>query len=227
MNETVTLLKDLVGSDWFRDETSPLKATLHEGDAESHVVVVAGTNASGKSLLLKILANWLRDDKIEPITVSMKYRAGHDVYGPQRLMMFGSEDDESTGVISTSAIKTAFRTARGRDSAHWLLLDEPDIGLSEEYAIPLGRFIGQFASDCGANTKGVAIVSHSKPLIGGMLREMKLRPHFIHVDGTANLGDWLAIKNERTIEELEALSTKGIERYRTIQAFLAARKKRA
>jgi predicted ATPase len=226
MSPFAELLYDISGSDWFKGESAPLKATYHEGDVESRVVIVAGTNASGKSLVLKVLSAWLHQDKIEPITVSMKFRAGHEVYGPQRVMMFGSEDDESTGVISTSAIKTAFVTARGRNSAHYVLLDEPDIGLSEEYAVPLGRFIGQFSADPGAHTQGMAIVSHSKPLIKGVLREVKLRPHFIHMDGMTNLDDWLASNNERTIEELEALSKKGIDQYRAINTFLKERKKR-
>lgn len=219
MNPALQLVNTIFETTWFGDD-APLQASFHPGDEDSKVIIVGGTNASGKSMVIKILSAVMGRDKVEPIQVSMRYRAGMEVPGFQRAMMFGSEDDESTGVISAQAIQGAIRTAQSRTAPHWVMFDEPDIGLAEEYAIPMGRLIGRFTGSPGEFTEGLAIVSHSKPLISGLLKEVALKPHFLHLDSEENLEQWLSTKSERTVDELYELGTKGITRWRQIQAYL-------
>lgn len=220
MNTVKKLTQEVVDCAWFAGEDAPLSATFYAGADESPILVIAGSNASGKSMSVKILAAFLHEEKIEPIQVSMRYRAGHNVSGIQRVMMFGSEDDESTGVISTSAVTTAFSTAKSREKPHWVMFDEPDIGLAEEYAIPMGRFIARHAKEKSDLTQGIVLVTHSKALISGLMRELSCQPHFLHMDGNGDLNTWLTTSTERSIEELESLRAKGRERWRNIEKFL-------
>lgn len=214
------LVEEVFEGSWFTAKEAPLVGTFHPGDDNSNVIIVSGTNSSGKSMVLKIFSAILALDEIEPIQVSMRYRAGHEVSGIQRAMMFGSEDDESTGVISIAAMETAIRTANGRNKEHWILFDEPDIGLSEEYAIPMGRKIGLTAAKLPKHTQGVVIVSHSKPLIKGLLRELGYQPHFLHLASTNALNEWLNTSTERTLEELDELSASAHKKYLEIHKFL-------
>jgi hypothetical protein len=171
------------------------------------------------------MAAWLQNKevpKVEPIQVSMRYRAGNEVSGFQRVAMFGSEDDDSTGVNSVNAMLKALNTSRARDNPHCVLFDEPDIGLAEEYAIPAGRHIGQFTADKPEHCGGVALISHSKPLIRGFVDGLGQTPHFLHMDGELTFEQWLNTTSERSFEELQSLSSRNVERWRKINALQQA-----
>jgi energy-coupling factor transporter ATP-binding protein EcfA2 len=223
-----TVIECIMASRYFVGSSAPLSATFHRASDDCNAVVIAGPNASGKSFMVRLIAAWLQNKevpKVEPIQVSMRYRAGNDVYGPQRVMMFGSEDDNSTGVNSVSGLMGAIRTSRGRDSSHYVLFDEPDIGLAEEYAIPAGRHIGQFTADKPEHCGGVALISHSKPLIRGFVDGLDQTPHFLHMDGELTFEEWLSTTGERSFEELQSLSSRSVERWRKINALQQASKR--
>ena len=219
MKSIQAVIEHILATRYFVGDSAPLKATFHRSSADCPALIIGGPNASGKSFMVRLISAWLQhkeSPKVETIQVSMRYRAGNEVYGPQRVMMFGSEDDNSTGVNSVSGIFGAIRTSNGRTSPHMVVFDEPDIGLAEEYAIPAGRHIGEFAAKKPEHCGGVGVISHSKPLIRGFLDGLGQTPHFLHMDGTLNLEQWLAASNERSFEELQSLSSRSVERYRKI-----------
>jgi hypothetical protein len=179
------------------------------------VTLVAGDNASGKSLLIRVLASWLNDKKVEPIQVSMRYRTAS---GMHRAFMFGDEQEDSTGNVSLRAIRGALGTAEKRESPCWVLLDEPDTGLSEGYAEAFGTWLSAFGNRLPLNQcRGLVIVTHSRALLSGLVNNLELVPHFVCFDQPAmSLQDWLKPKPPRTVEELLALPERSVATFRKI-----------
>lgn len=208
---------------FFNGADAPLKAHLSEGDPASKVVLVAGGNASGKSFSIAVMASFLNGEtpKVEPLQVSMKYRT---IPGFHRALMFGPLGDtqSSTGAISVTALKGALKTARGRDTPCWLLLDEPDTGLSEDFTPAMGEYVATAANEgLGDNCQALVVVTHSRALLKEMTAVLALRPHFVHVDDhPLSLEDWLSTQRRRTVAELEALPTVTIERFRALNKIL-------
>lgn len=220
----IEMVRDLFGGNtFFNGEGAPLKAHLSEGAADSKVLVVTGSNASGKSFAVRVLASWLNNEKpkVEPLQVSMKYRTEA---GMHRAFMFGPFGDaqDSTGTVSLRAIQGGLRTAQGRDSACWLMLDEPDVGLSEDFGYAMGQYLAAEANKgLGENCHGFVVVTHSRELVQGMVDTLEKRPHFAHVDDKPlSIDDWLSGGRRRTVEELLELPTKSVETFRALNKIL-------
>lgn len=179
-----------------------IPAHIHLGSDTSRVLILAGSNGTGKSLLVSILDAFQREHNIEPITVSMKRRTEG---GLASAFMFGDENVHSTGVISVKTALSGIQTARSRDKPHILTFDEPDIGLSSEFCGAFGEVLGGFAREPGKHTCGFVVVSHSRPLLRRLLECCPEQPHFVNMDNTFGLQQWLDTPQERTMEELLAL----------------------
>jgi ABC-type branched-subunit amino acid transport system ATPase component len=222
MMELVRQLFEAEGT-LFNGAGTPLKAHLTEGDQHSKVLVVTGSNASGKSFAVKALAAWLNHEqpKIEALQVSMKYRT---MPGMHRCFMFGALGDEmdSTGSISTGAVNAAISTARGRDTPCCVMLDEPDTGLSEDFCPAMGEYIAQAVNEgLGEKCQGLVVVTHSKALVRAMVEALGTPPHFAHMDEEPQtLEGWLSSSRRRTIEELVGLPQKSILTYRALNKVL-------
>lgn len=218
------MIRDVfVDSPYFNGEGAPLKAHLTEGDPASKVLLIAGANASGKSFGITVLASCLNGEKpkVEPIQVSMKYRTKE---GMHRCFMFGPLGDakSSTGAVSLGAVRGGLGTAKGREQLCWLMLDEPDTGLSEEFTPAMGEYLATAANEgLGEHCHALVVVSHSRALLQEMANRLTLTPHFVHVDDhPETLDGWLASSRRRTVAELEALPSLTTERYRAINKIL-------
>lgn len=215
-------LQDLVGDNRFMaTEGGPLHATLTEGAPSSRLLVMVGDNAAGKSLLVRVLASRLNAEKTEPLQVSMRYRTQA---GMHRAFMFGDEQEESTGAVSLHAVEGALRTAKGRTSPCWVLLDEPDTGLSESYCGALGNYLAQFADALPTGCcEALVVVTHSKALVRSLAAHSKEAPHFIAVgkrQAGQSLPQWLDDNTERSVEDLLGLQATGLDTWRAVQALL-------
>jgi hypothetical protein len=208
---------------FFSGEGAPLKAHLTEGDPASKVLLIAGANASGKSFGITVLASCLSGDKpkVEPLQVSMKYRTKE---GMHRCFMFGplGDQQDSTGSISLGAVRGGLTTAKGRDRPCWLMLDEPDTGLSEEFTPAMGEYLAIAANEgLGEHCQALVVVSHSRALMKEMADTLTLRPHFVHVDEhPLKLEEWLTSARRRTVAELESLPATSTARFRAINKIL-------
>lgn len=219
------LVRDLFDAEgvFFNRANTPLKAHLTEGSSESKVLIITGSNASGKSFAVKVLAAWLSNEKpkVEALQVSMKYRT---MPGMHRCFMFGALGDEldSTGSISTGAVNGALKTARGRDTPCWVMLDEPDTGLSEDFCPAMGEYIAQAVNEgLGKKCQGIVVVTHSKALVRALVDALTVTPHFAHLDEVPqDLQGWLNSSRRRTVEELVALPEKSILTYRALNKIL-------
>ena len=197
-------------------------AVLEPG--HERLLIVSGENAGGKSFFTKVLQARAREvmekPKIEIIPISMAMRT---MPGMHRVFMFGDEAKSSTGQASFRAVRGGLNTCRGRSNPHILIMDEPDVGLSEGYQAALGEMINEFASDLPEQTLGLVVVSHARPLVSKL---MHLNPTCIRVgDDLRPTRQWLEEGDlPRTVEDIEALQDKALARYRAIHAVVEARK---
>jgi hypothetical protein len=165
--------------------------------------LVTGENASGKSFVVRAMAEKLREAhprmEVIPITMNGRSRAGIE-----RLAIWGDESRQSTGRLSVRAVLGGLRTCREREHDHVLVLDEPDIGLGESYAAALGAYLAEFAADMPVRTRGLVVVTHSRPLVTGLV---PVEPTSIRVgDDQRPLAAWLRDGPlPRSIEDIEAL----------------------
>lgn len=196
----------------FNSEATPFKAFSFAG--APRVVVVAGDNCTGKSLFVEVLRGWARVHKAvdDTICVSIRERTGSglsDMAGMRRMFMFGDESEQSTGAVSARVIQTAFTTLATRaseDVRSLLVLDEPELGMSEAYAGALGELIGGEAAKVASPSAGVAIVTHSKALVARLVEALGECPTFVHMGRSLSLQDWLTSKEHRSVADLLALS---------------------
>lgn len=190
---------------------------LSEPGVLDRVLVVTGENAGGKSLFCRYLD---QNAGIEVMRVGMGIRTRS---GIQRAMMFGDEETESTGAVSGNVVATAIRTARSRAGPHWLILDEPDVGLGEGYQAAAGEFLAEFARDLPSTTVGFVVVSHSRALVAPLVAAGACSVRI--GDDRRAVARWLAEGDlPRTVDEFEAFGDKSRRRWKAVEAIQNARR---
>lgn len=219
------LLDQLFGTVLFMGETPSDEPTIphHRVDGKTQLIVVVGDNASGKSMMRRVVQGLCKQAKIECIHLSMEGR-GSSTYNPFRSFVYGDESMQATGVNSINTVLIGIKTCRDRDKPHVIFWDEPDLGLSDGWAAGMGQTIADFAKDLPKLTKAVVLITHSKALVGQLL---DLNPNYVHLGvpsekAPQSLMDWFeAPIIPRNPEELGDLSHK---RFRAIQKTLNEKK---
>lgn len=206
---------------FFNDPGSPFYAAIDKKDPR--LVVVTGENASGKSFFVRVAAEVLRQRGKLPVSVSIRERTGAGGDGMRKVMMFGDEAEQSTGATSVKVIETAFRNL-DRPQGSVLIVDEPELGLSEGYARALGNYLAQQSRQIPKACLGVIVVSHSRPLVEGLMEHAGRTPTHVSVsadeDPEAGLFEWLHSSEERSVGDLLALKDTGFERWRVVNGLL-------
>lgn len=187
--------------------------SFHLAEGVGNVVVIVGENASGKSVMFKTLAQSLRPHGITGITLSIRERTSGDDGGVRRAMMFGQEAQMSTGHVSVGVIERGFRNARNwaeQGNPNVLMLDEPELGLSDGYAGALGEFLAQEAQTLPENAHGLVVVTHSRSLVQRLCAALPTRPHLIVMGDTPlTLEQWWGEPELRSVADLKALQERG------------------
>lgn len=212
---------------FFNRSDCPFSGHFFDGD--NRVLVITGENAAGKSFLFRVLSADIQAAKMTPITLSIRERTGGGTFEMARMrqsFMYGSEAEQSTGATSARVVKAGFHNA-GRESPGVLMLDEPEMGLSDGYARALGELIGTKARlpedkdgmrEC---CHGVVVVTHNRALVGGLLEGLRASPAFINMSATpVTLNDWLLKGEYRSMDDLENLQTLAGERRKTTARIL-------
>lgn len=211
------------------DGVTPIPWDFIEGSGP--LVLVLGSNAGGKSFFRRLVSLAARDSGIqEVIRVSVEDRATHGTRMPTLVasMIYGSEDDDSTGFNSIGAVEGAIRTAKERKTSHMLYWDEPDLGTSDDVAAGIGVEIGAFCTSANlpANTKAVFLTTHNKALVSHLLYPP--RPHLLFLPGSdpnppKSIEEWLT----RPIRPVlpSQVREEGRYRYGLIQQVINERKK--
>jgi hypothetical protein len=194
------LLTTTFDHDLFADDEQgkpPIPYVWRKGS--SRLVLVVGENATGKSLLRRLVCRNAQTAGHEPINVSM---AGRVRQGVERLFVYGSESDESTGRNSAGTVTKGIATCRSRERSHIIFWDEPDLGLSDRWSAGVGVAIREFALAMPDATVGAFVVTHSKSLVRQIV---ECDSNFVGLgpDCPATVGHWLdASATPAPIEEL-------------------------
>lgn len=149
----------------------------------SKLVLVTGENATGKSFLRRVVGAALSEHSIESIALSMQKRAG----GIDRMFnafIWGDEATHATGSLSSNAILGAINTSRGRNQRHAIVWDEPDVGLSDNYAAGAADEIAEFVADPPPHLFFAVVTTHRT----AMLRRLaKQSPHHLRLGDDKSL----------------------------------------
>jgi energy-coupling factor transporter ATP-binding protein EcfA2 len=201
------------------DHDCPIQAHLEAGAPDSRVLVITGGNASGKSFFAKVAEALTRQTyETEFMRVGMERRTAG---GFASAFMFGDESWQSTGQISVNAVMGGLSTCRKREKNHVLCLDEPDIGLSEEYQAAMGETLARFAEDLPEKTRGLIVVTHSRHLLRPLLR---LQPIHLRVGEPMTLEEYVnRPMTPRPVEDLETLGERAVEIFRVINDLMSGR----
>lgn len=192
--------------------------SYHVQPGDRGVVVLAGDNASGKSLLLNLVGSKAYHAYgVEPIIVSMAARTQGGVF---RAMTYGSESDRATGQVSVATTLRALGAIPGRldeGGRTLVVLDEPDFGLAEQYGHAFGKRIGRALTALPEDGRwSLLLASHSRELVRGLLDGFGKTPTFVHTGQACSLDEWLAPPGRHEEAALDRL----LERAREQQKIL-------
>lgn len=217
---------------FFSHPDCPFVAKPFDGDRR--VLIITGENASGKSFLFRVLSSEFHHLKILPVTLSIRERTGGGTFEMSRMrqtFIYGEESQQSTGATSARVVKAGFHNA-GRESPGVLMLDEPEMGLSDGYARALGELIGQTArlpkADGGMRDAchGVIVVTHNRALVNGLIEGLRATPCYINMSPEPqDLSGWLGRPEHRSIADLDQLQEIAGERRKATQRILNEVKK--
>ena len=229
---------DLIVSELLTDSafwTDPqLPFTAHYTPGHPRTLLVLGENVSGKSLFVGGLLGWARaHHQVAPVEVSIRQRTGagtSDIAGMRRTMMFGDESEQSTGATSTKVLDGAFGTVESRagdGQPALLVLDEPELGLSDGYAQAMGTYLARRAQNLPERAAGLVIVTHNRALARAFARELGQVPSIVQMGTPGSWETWLAGEAPRSVEELLALPALGRTRQMAVHRLLSeSRRKR-
>lgn len=182
----------------------------------SRVLLVAGDNASGKSLFVEYLRGYAKHfHGCTSISISIRERTGSglsDMSGMRRTMIFGDESEQSTGATSVRVLQTAFNnldawTQNGHDVL--MVLDEPELGLSDAYSYAMGLLIAQRMSEITSPKANLVVVTHSKRLASGLVDGLAHQVPFIHMNEALQFTHWVARESVKSVQELLDLNEAG------------------
>lgn len=193
-----------------------LPCKVIRGGKDTRVIALVGANATGKSFWRRLASAVcsLCDPKIEGIRTSMEDRSANSpLYGPARALIYGTEEWQSTGDISAHTVHAGLNTCMGRTTPNIFVLDEPDLGCSEEVALGIGQEIAARVPELPATTRAVVVITHSRVLLAEL---MQFDPHTVWMgaDAGASLHDWVT----RQVVPLtpEALGERAIATFRRV-----------
>jgi hypothetical protein len=201
--EAIPIVEEILSWEYFQGDDPAIPYVWTPGHLDSKLLVVTGENGGGKSFFRRCLSQQL--SPMEMIPISMEGRRGI-AYNPILALVYGSEQDESTGSISARTVSIGIKTCRERETSHAIFWDEPDLGLSEGASASVGKALQDFASLLPAKTVLACVVSHSKALLGQL---ETLQPHYLYLGdqhGPQTLTAWLTTPPViRTLEEIDAV----------------------
>lgn len=188
-------------------------------DDSSKILFVVGSNASGKSLVGRIVELVSSEAGFPKRSCSMRNRTSGE-FG-QRLV-FGSEDDSSTGENSVHASIIGLKSTVDSKKSAVLVLDEPDLGLADEYSAALGQHIARTVNEHHEKLGLIVVITHSHPLIDAAINELTVPFSKMHVgDSSISFDEWRARPFQAaTIEELMDLKHKSRDTWCRVQKLL-------
>ena len=178
------------------------------------VTILTGKNGSGKSLLRKLVGNYLAEKLGTPpektvASVSMESRSQRK-FEFSALASIGIDDPECpTSSESIKNIDMLLSSACHKDNPRYIVIDEPEIGMGEEMVMALAIKLNKSFAVLPEGCLGVLIITHNRYLvthvqaefrnIEGMDRHEWLTREIIPTDlkqfQEDSMGLWRAISN--------------------------------
>lgn len=183
MKTMFELIQTVSEGRWFK-APSPFRCVTQQ--AHPNVCIITGPNMSGKSLLRKVLHNHYDDQGISYKPVSQEGRCSST--GIQRLWVYGTETDESTGYNSVKMVRKAVESSQGYANPHAFMLDEPEIGCSDETQAGMGDWLGQMIPTM-PNLHTLFVVTHSRLFVEYFLRHLS-PTHWRLSHDNVTLAEW-------------------------------------
>lgn len=215
--DLVSLLDHVFELDYFHLAEDGTTAIPHHWvRGRGNFAVCLGENASGKSFFRRIVTAIAHEAKVEAMPISMEGRG--DSFGGLRGMVYGDESWQSTGENSSHTVLCGIRTCEERKTPHVIFWDEPDLGLSDDWAAGMGVALREFAENLPATTYGSLVVTHSRALVRELL---PAEPHYLYFGSTeppATLAEWVDAKPKA--RDLKALGEESHRRFKLIQKIL-------
>ena len=191
-------------------------------EPNARIMVVTGNNASGKSLVRRMYQKSGKEHKMEVIHISIEGRSGSGGFGGMKSFVYGSEDDEATGLNTARTLVAGFKTFRGRTTSVLGVYDEPEIGMSEELQHGMVDFIVRNAADWPEQLQGLILMTHSRIIAEGVCRRCE-NTAFVNLGGLyPTIDSWL---NREIIPiSLEDALAGGDERWSAVQKLFNEKK---
>ena len=143
--------------------------------SKEKLIIITGSNASGKSLLRRVVSNNGRKNNLLVADLSHERRTTQDI---TRAFLYGDENSDSTGNITANSLIGLFRSSAGWTENHLLIIDEPEIGLGEEAQMGMGIYIREKLELASDKLQNIVIFTHSRHI----LEELnKIKHHYHHV----------------------------------------------
>ena len=187
------------------------------------VMVVVGDNAGGKSLLRRLFQTFLKKNKSDQTEVIHLSQQGRSTSGFVRTVVYGSEDDGATSVISARTLVNSIRTSRGRENKHFIIYDEPEIGMSDESDLGAAIWLKEQLQDCPEQLRGIIICTHSRQFASQLMKLPYSKFIWMH-HPEATVREWL----DRTIKPIDPqkLMDVGLARWRKITKIFEKNRKK-
>ncbi len=218
----VKVWQEFLDMEKFKHDRERLFPSRLDVGSREDILVVTGENASGKSLAFLILNNLVRsfgkEEKIDVLVMDIGM-GRRTKSGIEKAFMFGDEHLDSTGNISIKVMQTGVENSRSKDTYHYLMLDEPDIGVGEGYHSAIGQFLSEFASTLPEKCLGLIVATHSRKITAKLLdagaSSLRLGSDLREVREWVEHGDI-----EKSLDELTALKSISLERFRGVSKML-------
>lgn len=211
----IDIVSDIIGGRWFKPP-SLFRCSVQWG--HPRVCVITGPNGSGKSLLRKSIHNRYHERKMHYIHLSQEGRCTSS--GLQRVWVYGSEEDESTGYNSVKMLLNMIRSGQQHDRPFGVMLDEPEIGCSEEVQAAIGQRLVRDLPTM-PSLHGLYVITHSREVVQGLL---PLNPtHWRLSDDGMTLNEF--VTRSVVAADLERVIQTGRDNWHAVNAVLRAGKR--
>lgn len=216
------LLTAAANSKYYTGE-GPFRMNLDHLRPDVPIHLAVGSNSAGKSFLVRTVSRLARAHPRRPFPqqISMAQRARG---GVEAVMMAGKESEQSTGLTSIGVVRRGISSMRGwGTNLHYAIFDEPDLGLADVLAHPLGQYIGQFGLAPAPGTLGTLVITHSRMLVEGLRKSFQEvnkgeLSYVLLGDAFASLEDFMTPRRPYTIEEMLEIADNDIDARRAIWA---------
>lgn len=217
-------LLDVTYTDPKTEENKEIFGTMNLVNNKSPITFIYGDNASGKSLIARLFESVVRSDKEANLSIRSVSIANRTSSGIEKAMIFGDEKEQSTGETSFKVARLGLNSLSKESKQGFVILDEPDIGLSSKYSRSLGKYVAKFLEENEENGKSLVVISHNDTFLESIIKHYNKPYNEVGVDTTLSLKEWLDDDSEFPLEDLELLPDVAISKWRGIQNFLNDRK---